>query len=74
MNFVHKVNDAGSHFIFDITVNLNQEQIIEQKTAKQDSTGGGSFVFKIVDAKPGDVIKATVKCNKFGTKSAELKI
>lgn len=74
VDFAHKVKDAEKHFILEVIVNLNKEEIITQKLAKQDNTENGSLVYKIIDAKPGDKIKVSIKCNKIGKKSTEITI
>ena len=74
MNFDHKVKDAEKHFIFEIIVYLNKEQIIEQKIEKQDDAEKGTVLYKIIDAKVGDEIKVRTNCNKTGKKSAEITI
>lgn len=74
VNFVHKVKNAEEHFIIGVIVYLNNEEIIEQKIAKQDNTESGSLVYRIIDAKSGDKIKVSIKCNKVGKKSNEITI
>jgi hypothetical protein len=74
VEFVHKVNDADKHFIFEVTVYLNKDEIITQSIEKQDTLDGGSLVYKIVDAKAGDKIKVKTNCNKSGKKSGELEL
>lgn len=74
VEFEHKVADAEKHFIFEVEVSLNKEEIITQAIEKQDDLNGGSLVYKIVDAKVGDKIKVKTNCNKTGKKSAELVI
>jgi len=74
VNFVHKVKDTEKHFIEEVTIYLNKEQIILQTITKQDNLESGVFVYKIVEAKKGDNIKVVTKCNKFGKKSAEIVI
>jgi len=72
VNFDHKVKDIDKHFIFEILVYLNGEKIIEQILEKQDNLETGEVFYKIIDSKPGDEIKVSIKCNKFGKKSAKL--
>lgn len=74
VDFMHKVSDAGDHFIFEVKVYLNKDEIITQKIEQQETNEGGNLVFKIIDAKPGDKIKVRTNCNKSGKKSAELEI
>ena len=72
VDFTHKVSDAADHFIFEVTVYLNKDEIITQKIEKQETAEGGNLVYRIIDAKPGDVIKVKTNCNKSGKKTGEL--
>ncbi len=74
VDFTHKVSDADNHFIYEITVYLNKEEVISQKISKQDTNMGGRLVYKIIDAKIGDKITVKTNCNKSGKKSGELVI
>jgi desulfoferrodoxin (superoxide reductase-like protein) len=74
VNFDHKVKDAAKHFIFEIKVYLNKEEIIEQKIEQQDDAEKGTVLYKIIDAKAGDKIKVRTICNKTGKKSASITI
>ncbi len=74
VNFTHEVKDAAKHFIFEVKVYLNKEEIIEQKIEKQDNVETGKLVYKIIDARSGDKIKVRTNCNKTGKKSATLEI
>ena len=72
--FTHEVKDVEKHFIFEVKVYLNKEEIIEQKIEKQDNLETGKLVYKIIDAKSGDKIKVRTNCNKTGKKSATIEI
>ena len=74
VNFAHEVKDAEKHFIFEVKVYLNKEEIIEQIIEKQDNVENGSLIYKIIDAKSGDKIKVRTNCNKTGKKSATIEI
>jgi len=74
VNFDHKVKDAGKHFVYEIKVYLNKEEIIEQKQEKQDNNEKGTVIYKIIDAEPGDKIKVRTNCNKTGKKSATITV
>jgi hypothetical protein len=74
VDFAHKVSDSADHFIYEVTIYLNKDEIITQKIEKQETTDGGNLVFKIIDAKPGDKISVKTNCNKSGKKSGELEI
>ncbi len=74
VNFNHQVKNAENHFIYEVKVFLNKDEIIEQKLEKQETAEGGELIYKIIDAKPGDEIKVQINCNKFGKKSAEIEL
>ncbi|MCF7794414.1 MAG: hypothetical protein K9N09_11510 [Candidatus Cloacimonetes bacterium] len=74
VNYVHEVKDADKHFVYEIIVYMNGDEIIEQKMETQDNSEGGSVLYKIIDAKAGDEIKVRTNCNKTGKKSAEIEI
>jgi hypothetical protein len=72
VKFDHKVNNRENHFVDLVTVRLNSNEVIQQKLKKQDSINGGTLVYKITDAKPGDTIEVKLKCNKIGMKKETL--
>lgn len=74
VTFNHKVRDAADHFVYEVTVYLNKTEIIEQKLSSQDTTDQGMLVYRITDAKAGDVIKVTTACNKSGKKSQTITV
>ena len=74
VNYQHQVRDASSHYIEELKVSLNGEEIISQKLGQQADTDGGKLLYIIVDAKADDEIEVISKCNKFGNKKATLKI
>lgn len=74
VTFNHKVRDAEDHFIYEVTVFLNNKEIIQQKLSSQDTTSEGKLIYRITDAKTGDVIKVTTACNKSGKKSQTITV
>jgi len=74
VDFIHKVSDADQHFIFEVTVYLNKDEVITQAIEKQENLDGGSLVYKMIGLNPGDKIKVKTNCNKSGKKSGELTI
>lgn len=74
VSFSHQVKDAENHFIYEVKVFLNKDEIIEQKLVKQEKSEGGELIYKIIEAKPGDIIKVQTTCNKIGKKSTEIKL
>jgi hypothetical protein len=74
VSFTHKVNDMDRHFIDEVKVEYNGEEIIEQKPSLQENKDGGTFIYKIPEAKVGDKIKVMMNCNKIGKRSEEIEI
>lgn len=74
VRFDHKVRDAADHFVYEVTVFLNNKEIIEQKLSSQDTTDQGMLVYRITDARAGDTIKVTTACNKSGKKSQTITV
>ena len=74
VSFEHKVSNSAKHFISEVKVYRNKEEIITQKISQQETEEGGRLIYRIPDAKPGDKLNIYTVCNKFGKKSLELKI
>jgi hypothetical protein len=74
VSFAHSVGDNEKHFIHKVVVEVNEEEIINQKISKQESDKGGELQYKIIDLKSGDKVKVITKCNKNGTKSKTITI
>ncbi|HAQ60422.1 TPA: hypothetical protein DCR49_00220 [Candidatus Delongbacteria bacterium] len=72
--YQHPVKDVKDHYISEIKVELNGKEIISQKLSVQDTQTTGEVSYKIPEAKAGDKITVGTKCNKMGTKKAELTI
>ncbi len=74
IEITHSVKEATSHYIDVIIIYKNGEEISKlepsEQTGKQKHTE--SVILK--DLKSGDIIKVKAKCNKFGSKTAKLKI
>jgi len=69
----HKVKDVKKHYISYVLITLNGEEI--KKVEYTEQTSKKSFTVKIpLDAKVGDIIEVTAKCNKLGRKTGTLKI
>jgi len=66
VSFEHKVSNPANHFITKIEIKLNNKDLLEQDSYKQESALGGSFFYKVIDAKPGDKFTLTTTCNKGG--------
>lgn len=71
---IHKVSNVESHYIYNITIYVNN---IEKKVlaiTKQTSTQSEVATYEIGDLKAGDIVKVTASCNKFGSKSNEFQV
>jgi desulfoferrodoxin (superoxide reductase-like protein) len=70
----HRVSDASKHYIYKITVELNGEEMVEQKFSSQTNTDEQDVLYSIHDAKEGDKIKVTAFCNISGKRSGEITV
>jgi len=70
----HKVKNVENHFIDEIILEINDEEIEIKEIDKQSSIQNEIVTFKLKDYKKGDEIKVVAKCNQFGKKSAKLTI
>lgn len=71
VGFEHGVKSATDHFINSITLKLNGKTIVTQNTSIQETLAGGSYTYKVLNLKKGDVLEAITDCNKGGKKSAK---
>ena len=72
---IHKVRNPEKHYIDDIKVAINGEELLDKEYVSQTSKEAQSV--SIVISKPlsvGDKILVITECNKFGEKSAELTV
>ena len=72
LSFSHKVKNVETHYVEEVKVELNGEEIILQQISSQENLEGSSLMYKIPEAKVGDKIKVITKCNKFGKKKGKL--
>lgn len=73
-DILHKVKDVGDHYISDITIYVNGEEIKTSTYEKQSEKLNEIVEFQLEDVKEGDVIKLKAKCNKFGSKSSKITV
>ncbi|MFP4459024.1 MAG: desulfoferrodoxin family protein [Candidatus Zixiibacteriota bacterium] len=69
----HPVKGDG-HYVEKITVELNDEEIIQQQLNKQEDKEKQTVVYKITNAKSGDEIEVIADCNKFGKEKAKIEV
>jgi len=70
----HKVKNVEKHFIDEIILEINGDEIDAMELEKQSSAQNEIVTFKLKDFKKGDEIKVSAKCNQFGKKSGKLSI
>jgi len=71
---IHKVKDVEKHYIDEIIVEVNGEQVAVKNPEKQTDVQQETIEFVVENLKPGDEIKVSAKCNQFGKKSAKLTV
>ena len=72
VNFEHSVRDASDHFISRAVVKVNNADAITHLIKVQDTTSGGSLIYKIPGLVTGDRINVMLQCNKGGRRSAQI--
>lgn len=71
----HSVADAkGDHYISEVRVFRNGEEIIVQYIASQFSPQEQRVQYLVIDAQKGDTLTIHARCNKFGDKRIDLVI
>jgi len=70
---VHKVKNVSNHFIDEITISVNGEDVDTVTLEKQSSLEAEKYSHSIA-LKSGDIVKVTAGCNKMGKRSAEITI
>jgi len=71
---LHPVKDFSKHYIYKITVELNEKEIIRQEFKIQSNKEEQEAIYMIIDAKEGDKITVTAYCNISGKKKETLEI
>lgn len=74
IEIMHNVRDADKHFIKEIKIVWNDEEIIVQKFQEQNTKEKLVICYKINSIQPGDILKISARCNKFGTKKLDFTI
>jgi len=68
----HNVKDTESHYISDVIISINGQEIDHKKFLKQTSSKSEVLLLNIEDMKEGDKIEVIAKCNKIGQKKNEI--
>jgi len=61
--------DITKHYIGQIVVALNDQEVIRQDFKSQTDKDWQQVVYTVIDLKPGDKVKVTANCSVFGTYS-----
>ncbi|MDD2230318.1 MAG: hypothetical protein PHY48_13005 [Candidatus Cloacimonetes bacterium] len=72
VTYEHTVKNPADHYVESVLIKINGKDVISQSLPMQESTGGGSLVYKLIGVKAGALIEATVTCNKGGKKTGKL--
>lgn len=70
----HKVKDVDEHYISDIIIYINGEEVKTSTYEKQSEKQNETVEITLENVKEGDEIKLKAKCNKFGSKSSKIKV
>ncbi|MBU1998524.1 MAG: hypothetical protein ABIG46_02460 [Candidatus Omnitrophota bacterium] len=62
----HPVAERTSHYIFNVTVKVNNQQAIEQKFTVQNDSDKQVALYYIPGLKKDDIIEVRASCNKGG--------
>lgn len=73
-DMVHKVKDVNAHYISEVTIYVNGEEVKVATFEKQSEILNELAEFKLENIKEGDEIKLVAKCNKFGKKAAKIMV
>ena len=74
LEIIHSVSNAQKHFVKEINIKLNDEDIIWQKLNQQNDKNSLQLQYYIIDASIGDKLTISADCNKFGKETIEYKI
>ncbi|MFA6583843.1 MAG: hypothetical protein WCS77_06055 [Elusimicrobiaceae bacterium] len=74
ITITHNVKDAAKHFIDDIIVKFNGQELAVQKCLRQTDNDTQLAVYRIAGLKKGDKLSVTAKCNKSGEKTVEVSV
>jgi len=70
----HNVSKVNNHYIENVQVKLNGDEIITQQFGSQSSSESQDVQYTIIDARDGDKISVTADCNIIGKKTVEITV
>jgi desulfoferrodoxin (superoxide reductase-like protein) len=70
----HKVLNPNTHYIDQIVVKVNGQEVQKVKLDKQTSKSSQVSTLDLPNLKTGDKVEVAVRCNEFGEKKGKLVI
>lgn len=74
VTIIHNVKDKTTHYIEEVTLTLNDKELIDKKETTQLDNSKQIEVFEIPGLKAGDTLVIKATCNKFGSKKLKLTV
>jgi desulfoferrodoxin (superoxide reductase-like protein) len=71
---MHDTPDLLVHYIGRVNVELNGKEVINDKLTRQENDKSQTLIYKIPNAKAGDIITVYVRCNIIGRLKREIKV
>ncbi|MBN1794496.1 MAG: hypothetical protein JW844_05975 [Candidatus Omnitrophica bacterium] len=70
----HPVSNPASHYVGKVDVSLNGRETLTQEISRQDNPTTQTVVYRIPDAKSGDIITLEAHCNLSGALARDIKV
>jgi len=70
----HNVSIPQRHFIKQVDIALNGQEIISQTFNRQDDNFGQTVSYRVSEAKPGDTLSVEAYCSISGKLKKEIKV
>jgi hypothetical protein len=71
---VHNVSNPAGHYIKQVDIGLNGQEIITQKISGQDNNAGQTVKVLIPDVKSGDIVSVEGYCSLSGKLEKEISV
>lgn len=71
---MHNVSDSKKHFIREVDIGLNGKNIISHAISRQDDIPSQTVIYRIPDARIGDVLSVEAYCSISGKLKKEIKV
>lgn len=71
---VHNVSNTLNHFIIKVDIGVNDKEVLTQKISQQDTNENQTVIYRIPDAKEGDVLSVEAYCSISGMLEKKIKV